>query len=195
VPVVYAYAPSMNPADTSLTPDNEAGGRLVVEHLVNCGRTRIAHITGDRTYAAAQDRVVGINDALAAQGLGLVGAPMYSEWSERWGRNATAVLLDRHREVDAIICGSDQIARGTLDTLRSAGRSVPEDVAVISFDNWQVLATNARPELTTVDFNLEQLGRTAARFLLNAMGEHKLAPGTHRLPVSLVIRGSTVAQR
>lgn len=195
IPVVYAYAPSVNPADTSLTPDNATGGRIVVEHLLACGRSRIAHITGDRSYAAARDRVVGIEEALSAAGLGLVGDPMYSEWTERWGRNATAVLLQQHADVDAVICGSDQIARGVIDTLRDAGRTVPDDVAVISFDNWQVLATNARPELTTVDFNLEHLGKTAARYLLTAMGERKLEPGVHRLPVSLVIRGSTIPQR
>lgn len=195
VPVVYAYAPSLNPADTSLTPDNVAGGRLAVEHLIACGRSRIAHITGDRTYAAAQDRVIGIKEELASEGLDLVGPPMFSDWSERWGRNATAVVLQQHPELDAIICGSDQIARGALDTLRDAGRPVPEEVAVMSFDNWQVLATNSRPELTTIDFNLEELGKRAARFLLNAMGERNLDPGTHRLPVSLVIRGSTIVQR
>ncbi len=61
VPVVYAYAPSEDPTDISLTPDNEAGGRLVIEHLLACGRTRIGHITGDPTYAAAQDRARGIH--------------------------------------------------------------------------------------------------------------------------------------
>jgi LacI family transcriptional regulator len=196
VPVVYAYAPSEDPADLSLTPDNEAGGRLAVEHLLACGRTRIAHISGDPAYAAAQDRIRGVRQALAAAGLELRGEVMVSEWSERWGRDAAAVLLAQHPDVDAIACGSDQIARGVLDTLRDLGRRVPEDVAVIGYDNWEVLSTNARPELTSIDANLQHLGREAARRLFSAMDSDQPRPsGVECLPVRLVIRGSTIAHR
>ncbi len=196
VPVVYAYAPSDDPDDLSLTPDNEAGGRLAVEHLIACGRSRIAHITGDPSYAAAQDRVRGVQQALAAAGLELHGEAMFSEWSERWGRDAAAVLLDRHPEVDAIACGSDQIARGVLDTLRDLGRLVPDDVAVVGYDNWEVLTTNARPELTSIDANLQQLGREAALALFRAMDSSQPEPkGVQYKPVRLVIRGSTIAHR
>ncbi len=196
VPVVYAYAPSADPEDLSLTPDNEAGGRLAVEHLISCGRTRIGHITGDPAYAAAQDRVRGIQQALTDAGLRLHGGPMFSEWSERWGRDAAAMLLVQHPEVDAIACGSDQIARGVLDTLRDVGRRVPDDVAVIGYDNWEVLTTNARPELTSIDANLQQLGREAALRLFNAMDSDRPRPsGVEHLPVRLVIRGSTIAHR
>ena len=87
---------------------------------------------------------------------------MYSEWSESWGRDAAAMLLAQHPEVDAILCGSDQIARGVLDTARDLHRKVPDDLAVMGFDNWEVLTTNSRPELTSIDANLQHLGRTAA---------------------------------
>src|SRR5690349_20712760 len=110
VPVVYVYAPSDDPDDLSLTPDNVAAGRIAVEHLVASGRRRIAHISGDPTYSAAQDRTRGAHEALAAAGLELVGDVMYSEWSERWGRDASALLLSQHPEIDAILAGSDQIA-------------------------------------------------------------------------------------
>lgn len=196
VPVVYAYAPSDDPADLSLTPDNEGGGRMAVEHLIACGRTRIGHITGDPSYAAAQDRVRGARQALADAGLELQGEPMFSEWSERWGRDAAGMLLAQHPDVDAIACGSDQIARGVLDTLRDLGRRVPEDVAVIGYDNWEVLTTNSRPELTSIDANLQQLGREAARSLFQAMGTDQSRPrGIEYHPVRLVIRGSTIPRR
>jgi len=197
VPVVYAYAPSDDPADVSLTPDNEGGGRMVIEHLLACHRTRIGHITGDPSYAAAQDRARGIHAALSAAGLELQGEPMFSEWSENWGRDAAAMLLAQHPEVDAIACGSDQIARGVLDTLRDLGRDVPSDVAVIGYDNWEVLTTNSRPELTSIDANLQQLGRESARTLFQAMGPgaDKRPDGVRHLPVRLVIRGSTIARR
>lgn len=196
VPVVYAYAPSDDPADVSLTPDNVAGGRMAAEHLINLGRNKIAHITGDPSYAAAQDRAKGVEEVLAENGLELVGKPVFSAWSERWGRDAAHVMISRYPDIDGIVCGSDQIARGVLDSLRGLGRRVPEDVAVVGYDNWEILATNSRPELTSVDANLQHLGREAARCLFRAMGgdEDLAAPGTHHLPVRLVIRGSTIPE-
>lgn len=195
VPVVYAYAPSDDPRDLSLTPDNVEGGRLAVEHLLACGRRRIAHISGDPSYAAAQDRLTGARAALADAGLELVGAPMFSEWSEHWGRDAAALLLQRHPDIDAIFCGSDQIARGALDSARDLGRSVPDDLAVMGYDNWEVLATNSRPELTSIDANLQQLGRQAAQRVFDAIDGVDIGSGTRSLPVRLMIRGSTIARR
>ncbi|MFE6254476.1 LacI family DNA-binding transcriptional regulator [Agromyces sp. NPDC057865] len=195
VPVVYAYAPSDDPTDVSVTPDNVAGGRLAVEHLIATGRRRIAHISGDPTYAAAQDRAVGVRAALADAGLELVGDVLFSEWSEHWGRDASALLLSQHPDIDGIFCASDQIARGALDTLRDLGKRVPEDIAVIGYDNWEVLATNSRPELTSIDANLQQLGRAAAMRIFEAIdGEAPDAVVDH-LPVRLVIRGSTIPRR
>lgn len=195
VPVVYAYAPSDDPQDLSLTPDNVVGGRQAIEHLLACGRTRIAHISGDPAYAAAQDRLAGARGALADVGLELVGEPMFSEWSEHWGRDAAAMLLHQHPEIDAIFCGSDQIARGVLDSARDLGRSVPDDLAVIGYDNWGVLAENSRPELTSIDANLQQLGRKAAQKVFEAIDGIDIGSGVHHLPVRLVIRGSTIARR
>ncbi len=195
VPVVYAYAPSADPSDTSITPDNTSAGRLAVEHLLACGRTRIAHITGELGYAAARDRADGAAAALAEAGLEPVGDVMYSEWSERWGRDAMAMLLAQHPEVDAVLCGADQIARGAVDTLRDLGRVVPTDVAVMGFDNWEMLTTNSRPELTSIDANLEELGRTAAQWIFAALDGSPLPAGVTRTPGRLVIRSSTVPRR
>ncbi|PDQ35667.1 MAG: LacI family transcriptional regulator [Candidatus Lumbricidophila eiseniae] len=195
VPVVYAYAPSEDPRDTSLTSDEVMGGRIQVEHLIACGRTRIAHISGDPTFAATQNRVQGIRQALDAAGLELVGPPLLSQWSEAWGRDAAAMLLERHPDIDAIACASDQIARGVLDTARDMGRRVPEDIAVIGYDNWDVLALNSRPQLSTIDANLEELGRLAAHQVFDAMDGTDTSAGSKNLPVRLVIRGSTIASR
>jgi hypothetical protein len=117
-------------------------------------------------------------------------------FAERWGRDAAALLLAQHPDVDAIACGSDQIARGVLDTLRDLDRRVPEEVAVIGYDNWEALTTNSRPELTSIDANLQQLGREAARSLFQAMGSTANKPhGIEHLPVRLIIRGSTIPHR
>jgi LacI family transcriptional regulator len=195
VPVVYVYAPSDDPADLSLTPDNTGAGRMAVEHLISSGRTRIAHISGDPTYAAARDRAAGARASLAAAGLEPAGETMFSEWSERWGRDAAAHLLGQRPDIDAILCGSDQIARGVLDTARDLGRAVPDDVAVMGFDDWQVLTTNSRPELTSVDADLQQLGRTAAQRVFAALDGVDIGSGTQYFPGRVVIRGSTIARR
>jgi LacI family transcriptional regulator len=190
VPVVYAYAPSEDPEDLSIVCDNVSAGRLAIEHLISCGRTRIAHITGDPGYGASRERAEGALAALEDAGLPLVGEVRYGAWSEGWGRAAAAMLLDRHPDVDAVFCGSDQVARGVMDTLRERGRDVPSDVAVLGFDNWEILTTNARPPLTSVDMNLEEVGRAAARALFAALdGEPR--SGVEALPCRLVIRGST----
>jgi LacI family transcriptional regulator len=194
IPVVYAYAPSDDPRDLSLVPDNTGAGALAVKHLLETGRTRIAHITGEEGFLAARERADGVVAAMKAAGLSLVGDEVrYGNWTEAWGRAATRTLLDQHPEVDAVLCGSDQIARGALDAIREANRSVPEDIAVSGFDNWEVVVMGARPQLTSVDMDLENLGRTAAERLFAAMGGSNHS-GTESLPCRLVVRGSTVPE-
>ena len=192
VPVVYAYAPSSDEADSSVIPDNVNAGALAVEHLVSAGRRRIAHISGDVHYSAAQDRALGAASALAAAGLEPVGPVRYGSWTEAWGRAATHAVLDRSPDVDAILCASDQIARGTLDALRDRGAKVPDDVAVMGFDNWEAMTAGARPSLTSVDMNFEMLGRRAAQLLVDAIAGGT-AQGVETMPVRVVVRGSTVA--
>lgn len=194
VPVVYAYAPSDDETDLSITPDNVAAGRMAAEHLISLGRTRIAQISGDRTYAAARDRVTGANQAFKAAGIAPVGDVMFGDWSEVWGRDAAAAMLAQHPDIDAVLCGSDQISRGVLDHLRDVGRSVPQDVAVMGFDNWLVLTTNSRPQLSSIDANLKQLGRTAAERVFAALDGEDIGTGVELTPPRLVIRGSTVAR-
>ncbi|MEL7975696.1 LacI family DNA-binding transcriptional regulator [Isoptericola sp. F-RaC21] len=192
VPVVYAYAPSLHPDDMSVTTDSVDAGRLAIEHLLSCGRRRIAHVTGDIEHRAAQDRAAGARETLASHGLELVGGrAFFGSWSEGWGRAAARTLLERFDDVDGFFCGSDQIARGVLDGLREAGRDVPGDISVIGFDNWEVLAANARPQLTSVDMNLEQVGRVAAQRLFAAIDGER-ASGVEELPCRIVTRESTL---
>lgn len=191
VPVVYAYAPSDDPADISVISDNIQAGRIAAEHLLSCGRSRIAYVGGDITYAAARERAAGAVDALDNAGLKLLGREaLYGAWTEEWGRGAMHTLLTRFPDMDAVLCGSDQIARGALDALRERSRSVPSDVAVMAHDNWEPIATQARPPLSTIDMRLELLGRRAAELLFEAISGD-VRPGTHTVSTKLVTRGST----
>ncbi|MER6006639.1 LacI family DNA-binding transcriptional regulator [Nonomuraea sp. NPDC051941] len=190
VPVVYAYGPSDDPSDVSFVPDDVGAAAMAVNHLLAMGRRRIAHITGPTHYKASRDREEGLRQALAQAGLPQAGQTLSGPWSQRWGRHAAEMLLMAEPEVDAVFCGSDQIAAGFVETARERGRRVPEDIAVVGYDNWEVLSTETRPALTTVDMNLEQLGRTAAQHLFAAI-DGKATPGVHKMPCQLVIRDST----
>ncbi len=191
VPVVYAYAPSMDPRDSSVISDNVGAGRLAIEHVLMSGRQHIGYVSGDRSYAAARDRVQGAREVLDALGMVLVGGDaFYGSWTEEWGRGMARLLLEKDPQLDAVLCGSDQIARGVIDALRDLGKDIPTDIAVMGHDNWEPLATQSRPPLSTIDMNLEALGRTAAQLLFRAMDgdDH---PGTTALPCRGVTRGST----
>jgi LacI family transcriptional regulator len=193
MPVVYVFTPSADPAAMSVVVDDAAGARLGVEHLLELGHHRIAHITGPQTHRSATARADACVHAVASRGAVMSGDVQYGDWSERWGRQAIASVLRRHPDLDAVTCGSDQIARGVCDGLRDAGRGVPHDVAVVGFDNWDVMALACRPPLTTVDLQLEELGRRAAELLRDAIAGRP-RPGTTSLPSRLVIRESTVAE-
>ncbi|WP_432519782.1 LacI family DNA-binding transcriptional regulator [Kineococcus sp. SYSU DK006] len=191
VPVVYAYAPSSSAHDLSLVADNEEAAYGAVRHLIALGRRRIAHVTGPRGRAAAVEREAGMRRALAEAGLDLHGEVLHGgDWSQRWGRQAAAMVLTGRPDVDAVFCGSDRIAAGALETLREQGRRVPEDVSVVGFDNWDIVATETRPPLSSVDMQLEQLGAEAARHLVQAIAGRS-ERGVRRLPCRLVLREST----
>jgi LacI family transcriptional regulator len=196
LPVVYVFSQVENPDALCLLPDDEGGARLAVGHLAALGRRRIAHITGPERFEAVRLRELGWRKALTEAGLKTsAGDCRPGQWSEAWGREATGILFSRRRGApDALFCGNDQIARGALDALRDMGFGVPADVAVVGFDNWGVMTDAARPALTSVDMNLEVLGREAGALLLEMMGGRALK-GVRRLPCSLVIRESCGAHR
>jgi LacI family transcriptional regulator len=192
IPVVYAFISSADPRDCSVVPDEAGGARKAVDHLLAVGRSRIAHITGPERHHSATVRAEAARERLTESGLDLVGGPLFGEWSEAWGRQATKILLGTH-DVDAIFCGSDQIARGVADALTATGRHVPDDVALVGFDNWDVMALACQPPLTSIDMELEALGHTAADLLLATINGES-APGRHTRPCRLVVRESTVSR-
>ncbi|MBB5874026.1 LacI family transcriptional regulator [Allocatelliglobosispora scoriae] len=191
VPVVYVYGESTDPADLSVLADDEGGGRLAGEHLVSLNRRRIGHITGPQSYRAARDRATGLAGVLAEAGLTLAGdRPLFGEWSQHWGRHAARTLLTADPTVDAIFCGNDQIATGVVEALLDLGRRIPQDVAIVGYDNWEVFAADCRIPLTTVDLNMERLGATAVQQLFAALDGQRPS-GVIRQPCRLVVREST----
>jgi LacI family transcriptional regulator len=194
VPVLYAFARSTDPRDACLVPDDAHGGALAARHLLGLGRRHFAHISGPTDWEAVQLRREGMLDALRERGLDCPAERiLHGQWSEAWGYEAANRLLDGSFKIDALFCGSDRIGRGAIDALRERGVRIPTDVAVVGFDNWEVIAAATRPPLTTVDLELERLGRLAGQRLVAMIAGVAAEPGTVRHPCRLVVRASSGA--
>ncbi|MFP6559937.1 LacI family DNA-binding transcriptional regulator [Paraburkholderia sp. B3] len=171
--------------------DNFLAARDAVRHLIARGRRRIALINSDEHYLYAQQRRDGYLDALAQAGL---------EARDAWrvnvncldygaGAEAAAALMRQAEAPDAIFAVSDTLAVGVINGLRGAGRRVPDDVAVVGFDDI-ALAAQVDPPLTTVAQPMRELGETAARLLLQRLAVPDAnVPGV-LLPHRLVVRQS-----
>lgn len=194
IPCVYVHGPTSNSRDVVHLVDDFAGAVTVVNYLVGIGRSRVAHITGPRHSPAVQQRVQGVTHAMAEHGLRVAGGVRYGLWSQRWARQATREVLEKVPSVDAIACGSDQIAAAALEAVVASGRKVPDDVAITGYDNWTVFAQETDPTLTTLDMDLEHLGAAAVSDLFAMIGGDRVGGGTRHHEGTLVIRGSTDAR-
>ncbi|MCX4751685.1 LacI family transcriptional regulator [Kitasatospora sp. NBC_01287] len=171
--------------------DNAGGARAAVRHLLARGRQRIATITGPLDMEVAEARLAGYRDALTEAGWAhreeLVAL---ADFTEEGGRAAMRELLARVPDLDAVFCASDVLAAGALRALRAAGRRVPEDVALVGFDD-SIVARHTEPALTSVRQPIAELGRTMVRLLLDEIAD----PGRPRrqlvLGTELVVRDST----
>jgi LacI family transcriptional regulator len=194
LPIVYVYSQADDENALCLIPDDEGGAVLAIEHLLSLGRKRIAHIAGPDRFDAVRLRRTGHERALSAAGIAYDPALYVSgPWSETWGRDAIAKLFDGPgSKPDALFCDNDQLARGASEALRERGIAIPQDVAIVGFDNWEVMTLAARPQLSSIDMNLSTLGREAGEALLAIMSGRPMR-GVRRLPCSLVIRESSRA--
>ncbi len=169
--------------------DNVNGARMAVEHLLRLGHERIATITGPLNMCAGQDRLEGYRQALASRGIP-IDEKLIAEgdFTEQGGRTAMQRLLP-YRPT-ALFAASDVMAIGAIKVIRDAGMRVPEDIAVVGFDDIP-LASMVEPPLTTVRQPIEQLGSMAVKLLIGLM-ENPEGNTVHRvvLPTELVVRAS-----
>jgi DNA-binding LacI/PurR family transcriptional regulator len=188
LPVVYGgRAEGITPADYYVDVDNVGGGASAARYLAERGHRRVASISGPSTMVAATDRLRGFREAAAESGLEVV-AVEDGDFSEAGAAAAMARILASGVEVDALFVASDLMARGALDTLREAGRSVPRDLAIIGFDDSPV-ATAVAPALTTIRQPSKAQGAGMADVLL-ALLQGQDAPHATILPTELVVRDS-----
>jgi LacI family transcriptional regulator len=168
--------------------DNQQGADQAVSHLLRLGRRRVTTITGPLNTIAGQDRRAGY--LAACHRRGLVPDPAWmveGDYTEAGGYLATQRLLPLNP--DGIFAASDVMAIGALRALRDAGRRVPEEVAVVGFDDLPFSA-RTEPPLTTIRQSIHGLGQLAADTLITMIEESTTQPRRITLPTELVIRMS-----
>jgi DNA-binding LacI/PurR family transcriptional regulator len=189
VPAVACGLPIGHEYDLAYVAVNEMeGARQATAHLARLGRRRIATVTGPMDTPGGRDRLTGYRDALHTAGLetdeDLVAQGDYTQMS---GDAAMTKLLKDNPDIDAVFVASDLMAVGAIDALTRSGRRVPEDVAVVGFDD-SPAALTARPQLTTIRQPFRRISQEMVRLLLARFDGQE--PAAVILPTELVIRAS-----
>lgn len=187
-PAVLLGKPLHPVALTTVDTDHRGGAVLAADRLVARGCRRVATIAGPEKGPGSQDRLGGFLDAMA--GHGELDVPVArGGFSLVSGEQAMAELLERDPAIDGVFAANDLMAQGALMTLRDAGRRVPDDVAVVGFDD-NSLALDTRPTLTTVRQPLEDIATEMVRLLLAQVEDPQLLARRVVLAPTLVMRGS-----
>ncbi|MCO4250337.1 MULTISPECIES: LacI family DNA-binding transcriptional regulator [Pseudarthrobacter] len=156
---------STEPGSRAVVPDEIQGGRSATEILLKHGHRRIAFINATIPAPAKDGRLQGYREALEAEGIPFdAGLVLEAYPDQEGGYGATEELLKR--EATAVYCYNDRMAMGLYDGLREHGLSIPEDIAVVGFDNQEVIAAHVRPPLSTVALPHYELGAAGVRMLL-----------------------------
>lgn len=190
-PAVFLFQYTNDAPVPSILPDDEMGARIATEHLLGLGRQRIGFINGPPHYEATHDRLAGYRSALANADVRFrpelvrVGGA----WYQDEGFAQMTDLLEADESLDAVVCASDHMAAGALDALHAHGRRVPDDVAVVGFDD-RPFSRHLRPPLTSVALPLYDMGRLAGERLLEAIGGEPQEQEIVRMPCTLVVRES-----
>ena len=191
VPVVLSGRPGVSGTVSFVDSDNRAGARAAVDHLLRSGRRRIATVHGTLDLSSAQDRLDGYRDAIRAAGLKPEpDLEVAGDYSQDVATAATRRLLETRPDIDALFAASDSMAAAAVRVLQDAGRRIPEDVAVIGFDDTPIARTT-RPTLSTVRQPIEAMGREMARLLLQRIDDPSEAPSRVVFSTELVLREST----
>ena len=172
----------------SVSSDNFSGGKQATGHLLQTGRRRIGYVGGPEYEYEAQRRYDGYVAALQENGLAVDPALVtYGHWSSESAARHMQQLLERAPDLDAVFANSDMMAVGAINVLREHGRRVPQDVAVVGYDDLSI-AQLCSPPLTTISQNLPLVGQLLVQNLIQNIETGLVTTVT--IPAELVIRGS-----
>lgn len=194
VPFVVVGRPPHGADVNHVDADNRGGARLATQHLVEGGRLRIATIAGPTDMVAGIDRLAGYRDALGAAGIpvdeGLIAT---GDFTHEGGTVAMERLLARRPDLDAVFCASDLMAVAALSVIQAAGLGVPNDVALVGYDD-SPIATTTRPPLTSVRQPVEEMGREMVHLLSETMENGDRVPRRVILATELIRRASSAGR-
>jgi LacI family transcriptional regulator len=174
----------------SVVPDEVQGGRTATEALLKKGHRRIGFINNLDPIPATFGRLEGYKQALAAYGVAFDENLVRNHISgSAGGYQGTLELMQLKEPPTAIFCFSDFMAMGAYDALRKLGLSIPKDVAVMGFDNHELIAAHLYPPLSTMELPHAQMGEWAVEFLLEQGGE-SLPPVQHKMECPYIERES-----
>jgi len=172
----------------SVTGDNFNGGRLATEHLIAPGRSKIGFIGGPAYELEVQQRLAGYENALKEAGQDIDPALIeYGDFSNTSGAEAVKRLLKKVPEMDAVFVNSDLMAIAAMDAIREEGRRVPEDIAVVGYDDLSI-AEHSNPPLTTIRQNIPLAGKLLALNLIEYLQTNMVTNVS--TPVELIVRKS-----
>jgi len=180
------YAPNYNFVDT----ENYKGAMLAMEHLIKKGHKKIVFFSGNLFETNARDRFKAYQDTLVNNGLEYNEEwVIHSEFDEEDAYIKTEQILKCPDRPTAIFCASDYIAIGAMRRIQEMGLEIPNDIAVVGFDDIE-LASHIQPKLTTVHQPLHELGRNAGQILLDIITGKRKPPVHKLLKVEIVERES-----
>ena len=176
----------------SATADDRAGLRLAVEHLIELGHTRIAHLGGPQDVSTGHQRSEGFREAMESSGLDASLVRTGRAFTEPEGARLCHELLAAGEPVTAIVAGNDLMALGCYDVFAERGIRCPDQLSVVGFNDMP-FADRFAPPLTTVRIPHYEIGVAAAQLLLDLLAGKEDGPAEVVLQPDLIVRGSTAA--
>ena len=190
VPTVLVHAEDSDGRAPSVLPDERAGGLVATRRLLDAGHRRIGVINLEAGTPAAEGRLAGYREALDAHGVAHDPAlVLHTRGHADHGYEAAARLLDLDDAPTALFCTTDRLAMGAYDAIKECGLRIPDDVAVVGFDDQELIAAYLRPKLTTVALPFAAMGTLAVQ-LLNDLIEGREVPPQTLVGCPLVERAS-----
>jgi len=189
-PYVFVHRLFGSSVKNSVVPDDRYGAKLAVNHLAALGHRRIAYINGPAEWHSAKRRLAGYKEALEALGIGVDAALIQpGDWEFTGGYEAAKKLLELDTRPTAVFAANDMMALGAIYAIQDAALSVPEDIAVVGYDN-RDFTSIFRPQITTVSMPVYEMGKASAELLLRQLKEGQKEEEEAKIKGQLLIRES-----
>ncbi len=189
IPIVVLDKNAGTSYTASVQSDNYTGGRIAAEHLIECGCRHIVMMRGPQQYISSQQRFLGYVDVCNEFGI----QPLFvnSQYTFQNGIETSREILRRFPEVDGIMASTDMVALSLYKVLCEQGKRVPDEIMIVGYDGLE-LSELMTPALTTVVQPTEQIGRLAAKLIIDQVTNQPIENRENILPVALKVRETTM---